>query len=91
MDSQQHGTQGDTMCLATCRVESICGCNVGDKGDHNNTANITSSSVNVDTAETEHIGTVSSVVRTYDTDVCHIRAELMIWINPKLLIKHLFY
>ena len=79
------------MCLASCRVESICGCNVGNEGDDDNTANITSSNINVDTTETEHIDTVSSVVRAYETDVCHIRAELMIWINPKLLIKHLFY
>ena len=54
-----------------CRVDSICFCNVGDEGDDDNTANTVSSSINVDNIETEGTGTVSSIVRTCDTDVSH--------------------
>ena len=44
MDSQQPGIQEDSM----CRVDSICGCNIGDEGDNDDTANTVSSSTNVD-------------------------------------------
>ena len=68
MDSQQCGIQEDT----TCRVDSTCGCNIGDEGDDDDdTANTTSSSINVDNIEIEGTGTVSSIVRTCDTDVSH--------------------
>ena len=30
-----------------CRVDSICGCNVGDEGDNDDTANTISSSISV--------------------------------------------
>ena len=44
MDSQQREIQED----ATC---SICGCNIGDEGDDNNTMKVMSSSINVDNVE----------------------------------------
>ena len=49
----------------------MCGCNVGDKGDNDDTANTISSSINVNNIETEGTGTVSSIVRTCDTDMSH--------------------
>ena len=52
-------------------MDSICGCNVGDEGDDDDIANTISSSINMDNIETEGTGTVSSVVRTCDTDVSH--------------------
>ena len=64
MDSQQHRIQEDT----TCRVDSICTCNVVDEGDDDDTANTISNSVNVDNIETEGTGTISSIVRACDTD-----------------------
>ena len=67
MDSQQCKIQED----AICRVDSICICNVGDKGDDDDTANTISSSINVDNIETESTGTVSSIVRACDIDVSH--------------------
>ena len=48
-----------------------CGCNVGDEGDGDDTANTISSNINADNIETEGTGTVSSIVRTCDTDVSH--------------------
>ena len=44
MDLQQHGIQEDT----TSRLDSICCCNIGDKGDDNNITNTISSSINMD-------------------------------------------
>ena len=64
MDSQQHGIKED----ATCGAGSICGCNIGDKGNNNDTANTISSSINMDSIETEESGTVSSIIRACDTD-----------------------
>ena len=64
MDLQQCGIQEDAM----CRVDSICGCNVGDKGDNDNTVN---RSTDVDNIETEGTGTVSSIVRACNTDISH--------------------
>ena len=66
---QQHGIQEE----ATCRVDSIWGCTIGDKGNDNDTANTStvSSSIKVDTIETEDTGAVSSIVRACDTDVLH--------------------
>ena len=64
MDSQQCKIQED----ATCRVDSICVCNVGDKGDDDDKANTVSSSINVDNIETESTG---SIVRACDPDVSH--------------------
>ena len=66
MDSQQYGIQEDT----TCRVDSTCGCNVGDEGDDDDdTANTASSSINVDNIEIEGTCTICSIVRACDTDV----------------------
>ena len=45
-------------------MHSICGCNVGDEGDDDDTANTTSSSINMDNMETEGI-------LACDTDVSH--------------------
>ena len=67
MDLQQCGIQEDAM----RRVDSICGCNVGDKGDNDNTVNTISSNTNMDNIETEGTGTVSSIVRACDTDMSH--------------------
>ena len=67
MDSQQHGIQEDT----TCRVGSIYGCNIGNKGNDDDTANTISSSINMDNIETEESGTVSSIIRACDTNVSH--------------------
>ena len=86
MNSQQHRIQEDTKCLTTCRVKSICSCNVGDEGDDDDTANSASSSINT---ETEDIDTVSSVVSVYDTDVSH-QSKTDDSDLTKLL-KHLFY
>ena len=66
MDSQQHGFQKDAM----CRVDSICGCNIGDEGGYDNTANTFSSSINMGNIEAEGTGTVS-ILRVCDTDVSH--------------------
>ena len=68
----------------TCRVDSIGGCNVGDKGDDDNTANTVSSSINMDNLETESTGTVSSIVRACDADVSHqnITGDLEFSQNP---------
>ena len=43
MDSQQRAIQENATCLAMCRVGSICGCNVGDEGDDDDTTNTVSS------------------------------------------------
>ena len=59
MDSQQHGIQEGT----TCRVDSICGCNVGDEGDDDDTANTIRRGIIMDNTEIESIGTVSGVIR----------------------------
>ena len=89
MNLQQHRIQEDTKCLNTCRMESICSCNVGDEGDDDDTANSASSSINVDNTETEDIDTVSSVIRVYDTDVSH-QSKTDDFDLTKLL-KRLFY
>ena len=52
-------------------MDSICGCNVGDKGSDDDTENTISSSINMDNIETEGTGTVSSIAKTCDTDVSH--------------------
>ena len=65
MDSRQCGIQEDT----TCRVDSICSCNIGDEGDNDDTAN-TISSINI---ETEGTGNVSSIVST--CDYCIVLSE----------------
>ena len=49
MDVQQRGIQEDFV----CRVDSICDCNIGDKGDNDDTANTISSSKNVDIIDYE--------------------------------------
>ena len=67
MDSQQCGIQKD----ATCREDSICCFNISDEGNDDDTANTISSSINIRNLKTEGTGTVSSVVRGYDTDVSH--------------------
>ena len=67
MDSQQCGIQEDT----SCRVNSICGCNVGDEGGDDNLANTISSSISVDDIGMGGTVTASSVVRACDTDVSH--------------------
>ena len=54
---------------ATCRVDSICCCNVGDEGDNDDTVKAVISNINVANIETEGTGTVSSIVRACDTDV----------------------
>ena len=59
MDTHQQGIQEDDM----RRVNSICGCNIGEKGE-----NTVSSSINIETKVT---GTVSSIVRACDTDMSH--------------------
>ena len=41
---------------------------ISDEGDDDDTANTISSSINVDSIETEGNGTVSSIVRACDTD-----------------------
>ena len=46
-------------------MDFICGSCKGD----DNIANTISSSINVDNIETEGTGTISSIVRAYDTDV----------------------
>ena len=43
-DSQQRKLQEDTM----CRVDSICGCNIGDEGNDDNTLKSPSSNINMD-------------------------------------------
>ena len=50
-------------------MDSICGCNVGDVGDDDNTAYTISSSKNMENIESEGTGTISSNARAYDTDV----------------------
>ena len=67
IDSQQCGIQEDT----TCRVDSICCCNVDDEENDDNIANTINSSINVCYSKMEGTGTVSSVVRACDTDVSH--------------------
>ena len=62
MDTQQQGIQEDDM----RRVNSICSCNIGDKGE-----NTVSSSINMGNIETKVTGTVSSIVRACDTDASH--------------------
>ena len=47
---------------ATFRINSSCGCNLGDKGDYDNTANIMGSSISMDNIETEGTGTVGSIL-----------------------------
>ena len=70
-----------------CTVGFIWGCNVGDEGGNQDTANTISNSVNMDNIETEGTGTVNSIVRACDTDVSHqIRTE--IWMQLHFL-KHL--
>ena len=56
-------------------MNSICGCNVGDEGDDDDTANTVNTSINVCNIEMED--TLSNVVMTLR---CHIRTELIIWI-----------
>ena len=60
-------------------IPFVVRCNIGDKGDDDDTANIISSSINVDNIEIEDTDTASGIVRTCDTDVSH-QTELMIWI-----------
>ena len=64
MDSHQCRIQEDAM----GRVDFICGCNNGDEGNDDDTANTFSSCINI---ETEVTGTVSSIVIACDTDVSH--------------------
>ena len=52
-------------------MESICCSNIGDEGDADDIVNNTTSSINVDNIERDGIGTVSSIVRAFDTDVSH--------------------
>ena len=67
MDSHQCRIQEDAM----GRVDFICGCNNGDEGNDDDTANTFSSSINMCNIETEVTGTVSSIVIACDTDVSH--------------------
>ena len=52
-------------------MDFICGCNVGDVGDDDDTAYTISSSKNMENIEREGTGTISSIVRAYDTEVSH--------------------
>ena len=52
-------------------MDFIRGCNVGDVGDYDDRAYTISSSVNTENIEREGTGTISSIVRAYDTDVSH--------------------
>ena len=72
-----------------CRVDFICGCNIVDKGDNDNTANTISSSINVDSIETEGTGTISSIVTACDTHVSHQNRtdDLDLAKIPKTLIE----
>ena len=56
---------------AMCSVDFICSCNIDDEGDNNDTANIVSSSINVNNIDAESTDTVSSIVRACDTDVSY--------------------
>ena len=87
MDLQQHRIQED----GTCRVDSICGCNVGDKVDHDDTADTISNSKNMDNIETEGTGTVICIVRAYDNRVSHQSKtdDLDLVKIPKALIQPL--
>ena len=73
MDLQQHGIQEDATCIVI--VDSNCGCNVGDEGDDDDTANIIGSYLNVDNIEREGTGIVSNIVRACDTDVSHQKIQ----------------
>ena len=85
MDSQQHEFQEDAM----CRVDSICGCNIGDEGDYDVTANTFSSSINMGNIEAEGTGTVSGILRNCDTDFSHQNRtdDLDLAKIPKAFIK----
>ena len=52
-------------------MDFICGCNVGDIGDDDDIAYTISSSINMENIERKGTGTISSIVRAYDTDVSH--------------------
>ena len=52
-------------------MASNCDFNFGDEGDDDDTAIIINSSINMDNIETEGTGTISSIVRAFDTDVLH--------------------
>ena len=54
------------LCVAWIPFAVITG--VSDEGDDDDTANTISSSINVDSIETERNSTISSIVRACDTD-----------------------
>ena len=56
-------------------MDSICGYNVGDIGDDDDTAYTISSSINMENIEIKGTGTISSIVRAYDIDVSHYNRD----------------
>ena len=52
-------------------MDFICGCNVGDVGDDDDKAYTISSSIKMENIESEGTGTISSILRAFDTDVSH--------------------
>ena len=83
MDSQQHGVQED----ATCIVDSNCGCNIGDEGNDDNTANTIGNSMNVDNIETEGTSTISSIVKAWHWCVTSEDSEQNQWYGFSHWIK----
>ena len=72
---------------STCRVDSICGCSVGDEGGDDDTANTIYTSINVGNIETED--TLSNVIRASDNEVSHQnRADNLDFVKiPKVFIE----
>ena len=56
-------------------MDFICGCNVSDAGDDDDTAYTISSRINMENIEREGTGTISSIVRAFDTDVSHLNRD----------------
>ena len=52
-------------------MDFICGCNVGDIGDDDDTAYTISSSINMENIKREGTGIINSIVRAFDNDVSH--------------------